>query len=89
MKLKFKKHEIEKLYYSPVMEILVEALKSIALTDAEELSRNISIKRPCEEVAMHIAEFRGRQQMLRTFTDPDLMIQFLDEFIITEDEDNG
>lgn len=78
------KHEIETLYMSPMMQRVLSAIADIAKKDALEMSKNLQLNISCEQIALRMAEFRGKQRMSETFTNPEMLLDFLQEYVVQE-----
>jgi hypothetical protein len=83
------KHDIENLYYHPTMIKVLDAIKDITFSEAEHITRTLNTNRSCEEIALQVAEFKGRQKILNTIIDSDLLISLLSDYIIEEEVDKN
>lgn len=55
----------------PVTRQLRQILKDIYAEDAAELTTNLNLRRSCDEIALQMAEFKGRQSVLEKIIDTD------------------
>lgn len=85
----FTKTDIESLYNLSIMRSLVLILAKISKEDSERAFKALDTRRSCEQIALDIAKFKGRQEMLSIFLDHENLISFLDEYIIEETNRNG
>jgi hypothetical protein len=61
----------------PMTKLLCKIFSQMYVEDAVTLTQTVNINKPCEAIALQMAQFKGRQQVLEKFHNLDLLKEFI------------